>query len=272
MYADDTVIYCAHNENRIVRKLLQADLDNVQVWCSQNKLSLNVKKTKIMTFMSDHKRKKYVKFKIYMRGNGIDEVESYRYLGTEIDNRLSGNVQYNKLVRTLGFKLSTFGKVRRFLNTRAALTVYKSTILPLLDYNDHFQLLWNKAKLGKLQKIQNWGLRTVFSKNQPPLSEEEMHSEANVMRLENRRILHLLNTMYHRSKLDSYLDKREIQTRQFDQIKFKVLHPNIKSAFNSPNYCGAQLWDKLTIDTQSSGSFVEFKRKVKKHIAGGLFI
>ena len=44
-----------------------------------------------------------------------------------------------------------------------------------------------------------------------------------------------------------------------------------ESIITLPNYYGAQLWDKLPIDTQSSGSFDEFKRKVKRHIAGGLF-
>ena len=149
MYADDTVFYCAHSENRVVRKMLQADLNNVQEWCTQHRLSLNVKKTKIMTFMSDHARKRYAKFKLYMKGRDIEEVESYRYLGTEVGNRLSGDVQFCKTTQTLGFKLRTFGKVRKFLTTRAALMVYKSTILPLLDYNDHFQLLWNKDKIGK---------------------------------------------------------------------------------------------------------------------------
>ena len=101
MYADDTVLYCGHECNRIVRKRIQADLIKVQAWCTENRLSLNVKKNKIMTFMSDHKRKRYDKFRLYMKGVVIEEVENYRYLGTEIDTTLSGEEQYTKLVRTL---------------------------------------------------------------------------------------------------------------------------------------------------------------------------
>ena len=78
-------------------------------------------------------------------------MESYRYLGTEIENRLTGETQYNKLMQTLVLKLGTFSKIRRFLNTKATLTVYKSTVLPLLDHNDHYQFLWNANKLGKLK-------------------------------------------------------------------------------------------------------------------------
>ena len=146
MYADATVLYCGNDKVKDVCKMLQADLCKVQDWRTKNRLSLNVKKTKFMTFMSDHKRKNCMKFRFHMQGICLEEVNTYRYLGTEIDNRLDGEAQYNKLLQTLGFKLRSFGK---------------STILPIIDYND--PMLWNAGKLTKLQKTQKWGLRTVFN-------------------------------------------------------------------------------------------------------------
>ena len=205
-----------------------------------------------------------------MNGGILEDVETYRYLGIEIDNRLNGQSQYNKLMQTLGFKLHTFGKIRKYLNTRAATTVYKSTILPIIDYNDHFQLMWNVEKLGKLQKMQNWGLRIVFGNALEDLSEDALHEAAGLMLLKNRRILHVLGLMYHRSKKIQYLDNRDINTRQFDKIKFRVITPVIKKAFKTTNYLGAQLWDRLPVGTQVAGLFSEFKRKVVKDIAEGL--
>ena len=102
MYADDTVLYCADSNNKKLRKKFQADLSKVQNWCTKNRLTLNVKKTKIITFMSDHKRKQNQKFVFYMKGVRIDEVELYKYLGSTIDNRLSGDSQYSKLLQLLG--------------------------------------------------------------------------------------------------------------------------------------------------------------------------
>ena len=271
MYADDTVIYLSGLNNKEVRKNLQCDLNNVEKWCKVNKLSLNISKTKIMTFMSDHKRKMCPKFRFYMKGKVVDEVDSYKYLGTYIDNRLNGNVQYTKTLQLLGLKLRTFGRIRRFLNGAAALTVYKSMILPLLDYNDHFQVLWNVSKLSKLQKLQNWGLRIVYSDRVPRLTEEEMHSAANLTHLKYRRIHHLVNIMYHRSKSEKYLDNRDLPTRQFVKVKFKVINPNIKSAFKSPNYFGAQLWDMLPLDVQTAPTYSIFKYKVKIHITAGIY-
>ena len=76
-----------------LRKMMQADVCDVQDWCTRNRLSLNVKKTKFKTFKSDHKRTNYVKFLFPMRGTNLDEVNSYSYLGTEINNRLDGERQ-----------------------------------------------------------------------------------------------------------------------------------------------------------------------------------
>ena len=165
MYADDTVLYFSDPNSKVLRKCFQRDLDRVQHWCSQNKLTLNVKKTKIMTFMSDHRRKRYEKFKFYLRGVVVEEVDKYKYLGTFLDNRLSGDPQYTKLIQILGLKLRTFSRIRRFLNTRAALTVYRSTILPIIDYNDHYQMLWNNNKLHKIQKNTKLGTQNCIFKS-----------------------------------------------------------------------------------------------------------
>ena len=271
MYADDTVVYCGDISEKVARKQMQSDLDRVQQWCNRNRLTLNVVKTKIMTFMSDHKRKSYKQFRLYMRGMLVNEVDSYKYLGTLIDNRLNGDPQYDKLTKHLGFKIRTFGKIRRYLNTRAALMVYKSTILPIIDYNDYFQFLWNGNKTHRLQKFQNWALRVVFSEVQPRLNEGELHLAAGLDLLSTRRINHLLFLMYNRSKNPDLLDNRDLPTRQFDKVKFKVINPNIKKAFKLPNYLGAQLWDMLPKETQKMPTLHKFKNEVAKHVKNALF-
>ena len=89
MYADDTVLYCSNVSNKTVRKNLQNNINKVQQWCDTNRLTLNVAETKIMSFMSDHRRKTCKGYRIYMKGVLIEEVDSYKYLGTFLDNKLT---------------------------------------------------------------------------------------------------------------------------------------------------------------------------------------
>ena len=78
----------------------------------------------------------------------------------------------------------------------------------------------------------NIGLRIVYAKQIEGLGKQNLHLEPGIMELRPRRILHLLNIMYHRSKNDAYLDKRDINTRQFQKVQFTVL----KATINSVNY------------------------------------
>ena len=91
--------------------------------------------------------------------------------------------------------------------------VYKSTILPIIDYNDHFQVLWNAEKVQKLQKFQNGGLRIVFSDREARRNEDEMHREAKLSLLKHRHTLKLLNLMYDMSKRNNLLDKKDLHTQ-----------------------------------------------------------
>ena len=50
LYTDDTVIYFSNKCHIYAKDILQRDLDNLQVWCHKNKLTVNVKKTKSMIF------------------------------------------------------------------------------------------------------------------------------------------------------------------------------------------------------------------------------
>ena len=105
----------------------------------------------------------------------------------------------------------------------------------------------------------------------PKPDEDELHVTAGLILLIHRRITHLLILMYHRSKNQEFLDNRNLPTRQFDKVKFTAMNPSVKKAFRSPNYLGAQYWDMLPFETQSSATIQEFKHKINRHVREGLF-
>ena len=55
MYADDTTIYCNINQN-VNEIVINAELEKVNKWLCSNKLSLNIKKTKIYVFHHNQKQ------------------------------------------------------------------------------------------------------------------------------------------------------------------------------------------------------------------------
>lgn len=55
LYTDDTVLYLSGKDSMIVQSQLQRYLNKFSLWCMMNKLTLNIKKTKSITFFQKHK-------------------------------------------------------------------------------------------------------------------------------------------------------------------------------------------------------------------------
>ena len=70
LYADDTVIYFAHEDPHIACTTVEKALNSIQNWCNQNKLMINLKKTKHMLISPCRRRKENLAINVKM-GNAI---------------------------------------------------------------------------------------------------------------------------------------------------------------------------------------------------------
>ena len=64
--------------------------------------------------------------------HNLKHAKQCKYLGTIFDQRLTGLSQYNKVVKSVNSKIANFAKIRYLINTETALTIHKTTILPIL--------------------------------------------------------------------------------------------------------------------------------------------
>ena len=62
LYAYDTVLYVSHPDSYHVAKLLQEGLKKLTGWCAENKLIINVKKTKHMIISPSNDVQPLVKY------------------------------------------------------------------------------------------------------------------------------------------------------------------------------------------------------------------
>ena len=94
MFADDTVLYHSNVLPETLYCDLQHDLDAVNTWCTQNYITLNITKSQYVCFGY---RKPTVNNHVLKLGVTIlDKVDSYKYLGTLIDDKMNGEAQYSK--------------------------------------------------------------------------------------------------------------------------------------------------------------------------------
>jgi hypothetical protein len=88
------------------------EVDRFVGWCDDNFLELNVGKT--MEMIIDNRRKQHVHGDIIIKGEVVEKVEQYKYLGIIIDNKLTWKPNTDAIVKKLHSRLYFLRKLRSF--------------------------------------------------------------------------------------------------------------------------------------------------------------
>ena len=143
MYADDTVVYTSS-------KTMDEGFSNLErsKWCNNNnRLTLNIGKTKHMIIGPTLNENLVVQNKLHYNNKKIDIVSEYNYLGIELDNKLTMDNHINKSVCKANKKLYTIYKLRKCLSKKTTALSYKQLVCPHLEYCDF--LIDSSLKLKK---------------------------------------------------------------------------------------------------------------------------
>ena len=265
LYADDTVLYISSNYFNTSVKKMQEDIDALSQWCRTNGVLANTDKTKVMVFGSKNCLARILAFDVKFGTAILQKVTSYIYLGITLDNQLNYNAHVTKIISSVTSKLNQLHRMRKFLTVRAALMVYKGMMLPLLEYGDIFLARASVNNKKRLQVLQNKALRCALNKD-IDTSIDDLHTEANLLKLKFRREQHTLNYMYDVAQVASNRRsnlKQTIKTRSSNKILLKVKHPYTEKFKKSLAYFGPKKLNKLTADQQS----IPDKHKYKSMIS-----
>ena len=130
-YSDDTaIVACIRSgQEEEYRELTRAFSD----WCNENCLLLNTSKTKEMVI--DFRRSKHQLQPVSMRGEVIEEVQTYKYLGVHLDNKLDWSTNTDALYRKGQSRLFFLRRLRSFDVCSAMLHMfYQSVVASVLFY------------------------------------------------------------------------------------------------------------------------------------------
>ena len=116
-------------------------------WCEENKLTINVEKTKYMV-IRPNKPSNEPQFEISQIK--LSTVHHYEYLGLLLDDKLSMNDYLDVMWKKNNAKIGILSKIRRFISEKTAVRVYKTMIRPHLDYIDFV------VDSGSAERVKNW--------------------------------------------------------------------------------------------------------------------
>ena len=83
LFADDTNIFCTGEDLQQLRELITTEMSKLKKWFDNNKLSLNLSKTKIMLFGNCNLNNDV---NVKIDGVDIERVYVYKFLGVTIDH------------------------------------------------------------------------------------------------------------------------------------------------------------------------------------------
>ena len=267
-YADDTVLYTQKKDFPESARLLQKDLAKLSDWCFQNDIVVNAEKTKVMFFGSRARIESMELPDFYINGTVIDRAKTYTYLGIKLDEQLSLDTHANCLIKRVSTKIYQLKKIRSFITKKAALLIYKNMILPILEYGDVFLHSASQKVRKKLQVLQNRALKCALQKDKY-FSTDDLHEEAKLLKLKDRRHVHVLLHMFQLAQMPNFKLWKAHQpigtrTRSSKKKLFTFRRPTNEKYKKSITYQGPKLWNNLSGYVQKLDVFHEFKREVKK--------
>lgn len=161
LYADDVVLYQSGNDISEIKATLRSDLDMIYQWSTCNLLSINPQKTKsLMVGWKFEINNTDKGGKLLVGTDPLEWVNSFCYLGLEIDENLNFNATIERMHHKAAFKFRTMYVIKDRLTTFGRLTMAKSMIIPYLDYGILFMSSCQESSKQRLQYLQN----KVFSR------------------------------------------------------------------------------------------------------------
>ena len=143
LYADDTALQPKKSANEI---LFQSDIDNIGLYLSDNKLTLNVEKTINLNFGF-----KTMMNVLRLNNATLKKSNEVKYLSVLLDNKLDFKKHINSIAAKLTKFTGLFYKLRFILSINQLVLVYKSFVQPVIQYG---VLIYGTASKTSLKFIE----------------------------------------------------------------------------------------------------------------------
>ena len=164
-YADDTVIYLSGKSKESIQSGLQSDFNAIADWMESMDLVTNMKegRTEVMLFRTNQKIKNQL-LDISYRFVKISNTTSYKYLGVRLDQNLFLSEHIESVYKKASSRLYLMKRVRPQLTTDAALTLYKTMLIPIFTYCSIITSLYTETIKKKISSFKKKAFYIIFNK------------------------------------------------------------------------------------------------------------
>lgn len=274
LFADDTLLTIASKNIEDATQKLNQDLCSLSKWLEQNKLKLNVSKTKYM-FIGKKTVNRTTPV-IHINSEYIEIVNSFKYLGIIIDNKLNFHEHIQHIIKQIAKKIGVLYRASKQLTKHAIQTIYNTIIKPHFQYCSTILFLCTNTDIRKLQVQQNKVMRLILK---CPYDTHIKNMLIELKWLSVRQIIYynvflfiykMQNNMlplYLCNNIKYIYQHHNINTRNRNHIYVHSRHKS--STQNSLYYKGFTMYNSLPTSLKQS-TLSQFKIKIKNYVSSQL--
>lgn len=273
LYADDTALLFHGDSWEEVYGAAEHGLLTVKRWFDQNRLTLNLKKTKqiSISLRADGDPPDIQQLRLHTCGTPrecvtcerVDRVTEYQYLGIWFDQRMRWTSHVQFVRSKLRKFIYIFSNLNRVLSPDLLKTVYYAYVQSVLQYGI---LVWGgalKTTLTPLSILQKAIIKVALKKDRR-FPTDQLFDEFKVFNITQLFVKSLILFMF-KNRLDIFQQTTH-NYRTRSAVNTGIIIPRVSKAFNltNPFYIASVLFSKLPhqIKSPNQYSFLAFKKRV----------
>lgn len=159
LFADDTTLIIKCKTKNEMQLTAKTEFDKIMTWLKNNNLNINLDKTKYIQFKTINSTNTEIDINYQNTTGVIENVNTTKFLGIQIDNYLNWKAQINGIVAKLDRFVYALNRIRQIASKTAALQAYHGYVASVLRYG---VILWgNSVDTIKAFKAQKKCIRSV---------------------------------------------------------------------------------------------------------------
>lgn len=271
MFADDTLIYAIEDLLENATKYINDDLTRLYDVICQNKLKLNVDKTKVMIISNKQIDKNNVN--IFIDNCRLEIENEIKYLGVILDDKLKFDKNTDYLCKKIGKKTNVISRLRNELSTEQKTMIYKTILETHFTYCASILFLCTNDDIDRLQVLQNKCMRNILKKDRFTSTEaltEAMKTLSVNQIITYRTLIFIYNIRNHWAP--KYLSNRIIYRNEEHNLNLRngnqmsVVNVTKTCSQNSLFYKGIKLFNDLPVEIREENSYNKFVQKLKIYV------
>ncbi len=265
LFADDTCLFIEVDNRVDTAALINIDLESIQKWSQDWLVTFAPQKTKTLTI--SNKTDSNLNPPVRLNGNIIENVPSHTYLGLKFANNLRWNHHINDVSIKARKRLNLMIPLKFKLDRKSLEIIYKSFVLPAMEYAS---VVWGgtfDSDILKLEKIHVDGMRLVTGATARS-NIANLYDETSFMSVSERRDYSML-VMLYKIKTgvapDYLIDLLPRENHEYicynlrNNDNIAIPYARLETFKRSFVPFATNLWNNLTLEKRNMPSLREFK-------------